>query len=70
MIEHKCGEIGIDQQLVVRSDEELFAMNDGCIRCSERGDLIRILGRLLKRQEKLGGILIETTGLANPPPVA
>jgi len=70
VIEHKCGEIGIDQQLVVRNDEELFAMNDGCIHGSERGDLIRILGRLLKRQEKLGGILIETTGLANPPPVA
>jgi G3E family GTPase len=45
-------------------------MNNGCICCTVRGDLIRILGRLLKRKDKLDGILIETTGLANPGPVA
>ena len=70
VIENEFGEIGIDHQLVVRSDEELFEMNNGCICCSVRGDLIRILGRLLKRKDKLDGILIETTGLANPAPVA
>jgi G3E family GTPase len=55
---------------VIQSEEELFEMNNGCICCSVRGDLIRILGRLLKRKDRLDGILIETTGLANPAPVA
>jgi G3E family GTPase len=70
VIENEFGEVGVDNQLVVRSDEELFEMNNGCICCSVRGDLIRILGRLLKRKDRLDGILIETTGLANPAPVA
>jgi len=70
VIENEFGEVGVDHQLVIQSDEELFEMNNGCICCSVRGDLIRILGRLLKRKEKLDGILIETTGLANPAPVA
>jgi G3E family GTPase len=70
VIENEFGEIGVDHQLVVQSEEELFEMNNGCICCSVRGDLIRILGRLLKRKDKLDGILIETTGLANPAPVA
>jgi len=70
VIENEFGEIGIDHQLVVQSDEELFEMNNGCICCSVRGDLIRILQRLLKRKDRLDGILIETTGLANPAPVA
>jgi G3E family GTPase len=70
VIENEFGEVGIDHQLVIQSDEELFEMNNGCICCSVRGDLIRILGRLLKRKDKLDGILIETTGLANPAPVA
>jgi G3E family GTPase len=70
VIENEFGEVGIDNQLVIRSDEELFEMNNGCICCSVRGDLIRILGRLLKRKDRLDGILIETTGLANPAPVA
>ena len=70
VIENEFGEVGIDHQLVVRSDEELFEMNNGCICCSVRGDLIRILGRLLKRKDRLDGVLIETTGLANPAPVA
>jgi len=70
VIENEFGEVGVDNQLVVQSDEELFEMNNGCICCSVRGDLIRILGRLLKRKDRLDGILIETTGLANPAPVA
>jgi len=70
VIENEFGEVGVDHQLVISSDEELFEMNNGCICCSVRGDLIRILGRLLKRKDQLDGILIETTGLANPAPVA
>jgi G3E family GTPase len=70
VIENEFGEVGVDNQLVIQSDEELFEMNNGCICCSVRGDLIRILGRLLKRKDRLDAILIETTGLANPAPVA
>jgi len=70
VIENEFGEVGVDNQLVIQGDEELFEMNNGCICCSVRGDLIRILGRLLKRKDRLDGILIETTGLANPAPVA
>ena len=70
VIENEFGEVGVDNQLVIQSDEELFEMNNGCICCTVRGDLIRILGRLMKRKDQLDGILIETTGLANPAPVA
>jgi G3E family GTPase len=70
VIENEFGEVGVDNQLVISSEEELFEMNNGCICCSVRGDLIRILGRLLKRKDRLDGVLIETTGLANPAPVA
>ncbi|HEY1792795.1 MAG TPA: GTP-binding protein [Opitutaceae bacterium] len=70
VIENEFGEVGVDNQLVIQSEEELFEMNNGCICCSVRGDLIRILGRLLKRKDRLDGIIIETTGLANPAPVA
>lgn len=70
IIENEFGEIGIDNQLVIQSDEELFEMNNGCICCSVRGDLIRVLARLMKRKDRLDGILIETTGLADPGPVA
>jgi G3E family GTPase len=70
VIENEFGEVGVDHQLVIQSEEELFEMNNGCICCSVRGDLIRILGRLLKRKDRLDGIIIETTGLANPAPVA
>lgn len=70
VIENEYGEVGVDNQLVIQSEEELFEMNNGCICCSVRGDLIRILGRLLKRRDRLDAILIETTGLANPAPVA
>ena len=70
VIENEFGEVGVDNQLVIQSDEELFEMNNGCICCTVRGDLIRILGSLMKRKDQLDGILIETTGLANPGPVA
>ncbi len=70
VIENEFGEIGIDQELVIRADEEIFEMNNGCICCTVRGDLIRILGTLLKRRDKFDYILIETTGLADPGPVA
>ncbi len=69
VIENEFGEVGVDHQLVITSEEELFEMNNGCICCSVRGDLIRVLGRLLKRKDRLDGILIETTGLADPGPV-
>lgn len=70
VIENEFGEVGVDNQLVIQSDEELFEMNNGCLCCTVRGDLIRILGRLMKRKDQLDGILIETTGMANPAPVA
>ncbi|MFH1498527.1 MAG: GTP-binding protein [Verrucomicrobiota bacterium] len=60
VIENEFGEVGVDNQLVIQSDEELFEMNNGCICCSVRGDLIRVLGRLMKRKDRLDGILIET----------
>jgi G3E family GTPase len=69
VIENEFGEVGIDHELVVSTEEELFEMNNGCICCTVRGDLIRILGNLLKRREKFDHILIETTGLADPGPV-
>ena len=70
VIENEFGEVGVDNQLVIQSDEEIFEMNNGCICCTVRGDLLRILGRLMKRKDRLDAILIETTGLANPGPVA
>ncbi len=70
VVVNEFGEIGIDNDLVVDADEEVFEMNNGCICCTVRGDLIRILGGLMKRQGSFDGILIETTGLADPAPVA
>jgi G3E family GTPase len=70
VIENEFGEIGIDQALVINADEEVFEMNNGCICCTVRGDLIRILGNLMKRRDKFDHILVETTGLADPGPVA
>ncbi len=67
---NEFGELGVDNDLVVEGDEEVFEMNNGCICCTVRGDLIRIVGGLMKRREKFDGIIIETTGLANPAPVA
>src|ERR1700694_2888321 len=70
VIENEFGEIGIDQALVINADEEIFEMNNGCICCTVRGDLIRILGNLMKRRDKFDHILVETTGMADPGPVA
>jgi G3E family GTPase len=70
VIENEFGEVGIDEALVLRSDEEIFEMNNGCVCCTVRGDLVRILGRLLRRDEPLDHIIIETTGVADPSPVA
>jgi G3E family GTPase len=67
---NEFGELGVDNDLVVDSDEEVFEMNNGCICCTVRGDLIRIVGALMKRRGKFDGIIVETTGLANPAPVA
>jgi G3E family GTPase len=67
---NEFGELGVDNDLVVDADEEVFEMNNGCICCTVRGDLIRIVGALMKRRDKFDGIIIETTGLANPAPVA
>jgi G3E family GTPase len=70
VIENEFGEIGIDNELVVNAEEEIFEMNNGCICCTVRGDLIRILGNLMKRKDRFDYIMIETTGLADPAPVA
>ncbi|TAL02545.1 MAG: GTP-binding protein [Rhodospirillaceae bacterium] len=70
VIVNEFGEVGIDNDLVVGADEEVFEMNNGCICCTVRGDLIRIIGGLMKRRGGFDGILIETTGLADPSPVA
>jgi G3E family GTPase len=70
VIENEFGEIGIDDALVINADEEVFEMNNGCICCTVRGDLIRILGNLMRRRDRFDHILIETTGLADPAPVA
>jgi G3E family GTPase len=69
VIENEFGEVGVDQDLVIGAEEEVFEMNNGCICCTVRGDLIRILGNLMKRKDKFDYILIETTGLADPGPV-
>src|SRR5881275_1669316 len=70
VIENEFGEIGVDHELVIGAEEEIFEMNNGCICCTVRGDLIRILGNLMKRRHRFDHILIETTGLADPGPVA
>ena len=70
VIENEFGEVGIDQALVINADEEIFEMSNGCICCTVRGDLIRVLGNLMKRRDKFDYVLVETTGLADPGPVA
>ncbi|HTJ01497.1 MAG TPA: GTP-binding protein [Methylovirgula sp.] len=70
VIVNEFGEIGIDNELVVDADEEIFEMNNGCICCTVRGDLIRIIDGLMKRKGKFDAIIVETTGLADPAPVA
>ena len=70
VIVNEFGEIGIDNDLVVGVDEEIFELNNGCVCCNVRGDLIRVLSALFRRKNSFDAILIETTGLANPAPVA
>jgi G3E family GTPase len=70
VVVNEFGEIGIDNDLVVGVDEEVFEMNNGCICCTVRGDLVRILDGLMRRKGKFDGIIVETTGLADPAPVA
>lgn len=70
VIENEFGEVGIDHALVMNSEEEIFEMNNGCICCTVRGDLIRILGKLAQKKNKFDYVIIETTGMADPSPVA
>jgi G3E family GTPase len=70
VIVNEFGEIGIDNDLIVGADEEVFEMNNGCICCTVRGDLIRIIDGLMRRKGKFDAIIVETTGLADPAPVA
>ena len=70
VIVNEFGEVGIDNDLIVSGDEEVFEMNNGCICCTVRGDLIRIIDGLMLRRNKFDAIVVETTGLADPAPVA
>ena len=70
VIVNEIGEIGIDNDLIVGSDEEIYEMNNGCVCCTVRGDLIRVLQGLMKRKGRFDAIIVETTGLADPAPVA
>ena len=70
VIVNEFGEIGIDNDIIVGADEEVFEMNNGCICCTVRGDLMRILGGLMRKKGNFDGIIVETTGLADPAPVA
>lgn len=70
IIENEFGEVGVDDALVIETEEEVFEMNNGCVCCTVRGDLLRILDKLSKRDTVFDHILIETTGLADPAPVA
>ncbi|MET0292507.1 MAG: GTP-binding protein [Steroidobacteraceae bacterium] len=70
VIENEFGEVGVDHQLVIGAEEEIFETSNGCICCTVRGDLIRVLNQLLKRRERFDYVLIETTGMADPGPVA
>lgn len=70
VIVNEFGEIGIDNDLIVESDEEIYEMNNGCICCTVRGDLIRVVEGLMRRPGRFDAIIVETTGLADPAPVA
>jgi G3E family GTPase len=70
VIVNEFGEIGIDNDLIIGADEEVFEMNNGCICCTVRGDLVRIMSGLMKRRGRFDAIIVETTGLADPAPVA
>ena len=70
VIVNEFGEIGIDNDLIVESDEEIYEMNNGCVCCTVRGDLIRVVEGLMRRLGRFDAIVVETTGLADPAPVA
>ncbi|MCU0761251.1 MAG: GTP-binding protein [Steroidobacteraceae bacterium] len=70
VIENEFGEVGVDHQLVIGAEEEIFETNNGCICCTVRGDLLRILGQLMKRRDRFDYVIVETTGMADPGPVA
>ena len=75
VIENEFGETGVDNEILVRDkQEQIVEMNNGCVCCTVRGDLVRILGDLGKKRKqgklKFDRVIIETTGLANPGPVA
>jgi G3E family GTPase len=70
VVENEFGEVGVDHELVIGAQEEIFETANGCICCTVRGDLIRVLGQLRKRRDRFDHVLIETTGLADPGPVA
>src|SRR6201987_514850 len=70
VIVNEFGEIGIDNELIVESDEEIYEMNNGCVCCTVRGDLIRVVEGLMKRPGRFDAIVVETTGLADPVPGA
>ena len=74
VIENEFGEVGVDNDIIEKSDEQIVEMNNGCICCTVRGDLIRILGDLKEKRDKgalsFDRVVIETTGMADPGPVA
>ena len=74
VIENEFGEVGVDNEIIEKSDEQIVEMNNGCICCTVRGDLIRILGDLKERRDQgslnFDRVVIETTGMADPGPVA
>ncbi|MCQ0987361.1 CobW family GTP-binding protein [Jiella marina] len=70
VIVNEFGEIGIDNDLIVESDEEIYEMNNGCVCCTVRGDLVRVVQGLTRRRGRFDAIVVETTGLADPVPVA
>jgi len=69
VIQNELGDLPAEEELAVLTDEEIFEVNNGCICCNVRGDLIRTLSRLMKRRDRFDQVLIETTGLADPGPV-
>src|ERR1044071_60527 len=74
VIENEFGEVGVDSDIIESGDEQIVEMNNGCICCTVRGDLIKILGSLKEKRDtgalKFDRVIIETTGMADPGPVA
>lgn len=70
VIVNEFGEVGIDHHLLLSSDQEVVQMNNGCVCCTVRGDLVRSFFQLMEHRDKFDTVVIETTGLAEPAPVA